>query len=378
MPLTSDLFKDNQQLQDCAIKDSAHIVADEPPKRRGVNNKGAHVALIHQAIRLLIPGAKLGLEEPNEIYGPLTAEVIRQFKADHDPPILNTALRQTTPDNVVGIKTIAALDEKLKRQRKQPDNNEPDRPVDKGPFKVVPFTESAPFAISRKMDERTEDDLDSTKRAPKISDQNALAKVGIAKQLPTAVLEGQMIVELSGGGQIGRDIARTFFNQNSVDEVPFKDGSGLSNALRNSTPFAPAHANLVKQISAHFKKSVDERKIVDYHELAASKGVIPPPMFAFSMSKDRRLKFAVGGLKGVEVFLSNFEVSATPRFWRGTIFYNYIDHFGINDTDLILDTSLHGSPGQAAMWVLQHDRHPGHFPFIVRIHVTMQVELERF
>ncbi len=113
MPLTSDLFKGNQQLQQCAVNDAAHIVASEPP-HRGVNDQGAHVALIHRALRAVMsPAPSFGLEEATETYGPKTAEVVRQFKAAQSPPILNKALRQTVPDSIVGRLTIAALDAKL-------------------------------------------------------------------------------------------------------------------------------------------------------------------------------------------------------------------------------------------------------------------------
>lgn len=63
MALTSELFKNNRQLQDCLILDSAHIVANEPPLRRGVNDKGDHVALIHKALRQVMPNPSFGLEE---------------------------------------------------------------------------------------------------------------------------------------------------------------------------------------------------------------------------------------------------------------------------------------------------------------------------
>lgn len=378
MPLTSDLFKDNRQLQDCAVRDSAHIVADEPPKRRGVNNQGEHVALIHEALRLLLNSPNMGSEIATQTYGPLTAEVIRKFKADEDPPILNLALGQTTPDNIVGKQTIARLDEKLRRLRKQPEEDEDSgKKAASGPFTIVPFLEAAPFLISQQLDDRSEDDLDFTKRDPTVRTPNVLEKVGTARALPTRLLEAEMVVELSVGGQAGRDMAQLFFANNAVQEKLHANGSRLSTLIRNSNPFPPAHAKVKQQITDHLKKSIDERKKADYHELAASKGVIPPPMISFSM-KDRRLKFSVGGLKGVELFLSNFVVSATPRFWSGTLTYHYLDHFGINDTDLILDRSGHGSGGQVAMWVLQHERHPGHFPFINRIVVVERVEVLRF
>lgn len=119
MRLTSDLFKDNEKLQDCARLDTAHLVADEPPLRRGENNQGAHVALVHRALRRVMPGVSFGLEEATETYGPKTAEVVRQFKAAQKPPILNKALRQTVPDNIVGKQTIAALDQQAGQKKPQ-------------------------------------------------------------------------------------------------------------------------------------------------------------------------------------------------------------------------------------------------------------------
>lgn len=120
MPLTSDLFKDNRQLQNCLVQDTAHIVANEPPLRRGENNQGEHVALIHKALRRVMPDASFGLEEATETYGPKTAEVVRQFKANQNPPILNKALHQTVPDNIVGKQTIFALDQQVGKKSPPP------------------------------------------------------------------------------------------------------------------------------------------------------------------------------------------------------------------------------------------------------------------
>ena len=121
MPLTSALFKGNQQLQQCAVSDAAHIVANEPPKRRGVNDQGEHVALIQRALRAVMPSPpSFGLEEATETYGPKTAEVVRQFKAAQSPPILNKALGQKVPDNIVGKQTIAALDAQVQGKKIAP------------------------------------------------------------------------------------------------------------------------------------------------------------------------------------------------------------------------------------------------------------------
>jgi hypothetical protein len=74
------------------------------------------------------------------------------------------------------------------------------------------------------------------------------------------------------------------------------------------------------------------------------------------------------------VFLSKFEASVSPRRWKGTLIYSFFDHFGADDKDTILDGSLHGTPGQVALWVMQHERHPGHFPFISKTIVIIDAE----
>ena len=168
MTLESDLFKGNEKLKDCENKDSAHIVADEPPNRRGVNDQGEHVKLIHKALRRVMSNPKFGLEEAPETYGPLTAEVVRQFKLG-PPMILNEALRQTTPDNIVGRKTIKALDKAVKRSNDRELPDFPIPPINPQEFQIVEFNESAPFLIFRKSHDPQEDDLDITKRRPTVS-----------------------------------------------------------------------------------------------------------------------------------------------------------------------------------------------------------------
>lgn len=373
MPLTSDLFKNNQQLQDCSARDASHIVADEPPLRRGVNNQGPHIALIHTALRQVMPNPSFGLEEATETYGPKTAEVVRQFKAAQVPPILNTALRQTVPDNIVGKLTIAALDRAVSR-KKQPPGGGGGGPANSQAFTVVPFNEATPFLISQQLDNRTEDDLEFTKRDPRNVNRDALEKVGIARALPTVVLEKEMLLELSGGGQIGRDMGNIFIRTPAPFQVvPFANDSELSRAVRNSSPFPVAHNKVRDEITRVFKASIAARKVVDFHDLAASRKVITPPVFGFSFGSDRKLKFAIGGMKGAEVFISKFDASVIPRRWSATLIYNFFDHFGINDSDLIFDGRGHGSLGQAAMWVMQHERHPGHFAFISKIVVEIDV-----
>jgi hypothetical protein len=373
MALTSDLFVRDQRLQDCAIRNSAHIVADEPPLRRGENNQGAHIALIHQALRRILPSPSFGLEEATETYGPKTAEIIRQFKAAQIPPLLNKALGQKVPDNIIGIQTIAALDQLMKGKR-QPPGPGPGGNANTQPFTVVPFNEASPFLISQQLDNRNEDDLDTTKRAPRGLPRDSLQKIAVARLLPTGVLETQMMTELSvGGGALGRTMGNTFIRNNSVQVVNFDNNSDLSRAIRNSSVFPVENNKVRDQITRVFKASIASRKVVDFQDLAAPRRAIVPPVFGFPVT-DTQLKFAIGGLKGVDLFLNKFDAGPTPRRWNATLTYVFVDHFGINDSDTILDARGHGSPGQIHMWVMQHERHPGHFPFVSKITVVVEVQ----
>lgn len=185
MLLTSGLFKDNQKLQDCAQFDRSHLVADEPPLRRAENAQGPHVALVHQALRKVMSNVSFGLEEATETYGPKTAEVVRQFKAGQRPPILNVKLRQTVPDNIVGIQTIKALD----RAVKGVDNRVvPDLPIP--PIDPTPLPEAVVRRIVLRRFQKSEaSNPSSDPRAGEAKEQSdAVIAVLTGKLAPEAAL----------------------------------------------------------------------------------------------------------------------------------------------------------------------------------------------
>lgn len=88
----------NEKLESCAVKDAAHI---------GPGSSGEHVRLIQIALNL-VSSAGLGTDAR---YGPKTAAAVVQFKEAQSPPLRQTY--QTRADNIVGIRTIRALDEKI-------------------------------------------------------------------------------------------------------------------------------------------------------------------------------------------------------------------------------------------------------------------------
>src|SRR5690348_3481583 len=96
MPLQSQRFRGDPQLEAAAVSDPAHIVQGA---------RGPHVVKIQQALNLLDAA---GLDEDGS-YGPLTAAAVSAFKQKRN--ILNV---QGKIDNIVGKKTMAALDEGMR------------------------------------------------------------------------------------------------------------------------------------------------------------------------------------------------------------------------------------------------------------------------
>ncbi|MBI3411989.1 MAG: hypothetical protein HY040_26970 [Planctomycetes bacterium] len=94
MALQSQLFRGDFKLEAAAVSDPAHIVP---------GSQGPHVAKIQRALNLL----EAGVAE-NGIYGRETAAAVSAFKQSRN--ILNF---QGKIDNIVGKKTMAALDSEM-------------------------------------------------------------------------------------------------------------------------------------------------------------------------------------------------------------------------------------------------------------------------
>jgi len=95
MPLQSKLFRDDPKLDAALVSDPAHILQGA---------KGPHVAKIQQAL-VQLDGASIATDGA---FGPGTAAAVGAFKTKRN--ILNTSGRI---DNIVGKKTMAALDSEM-------------------------------------------------------------------------------------------------------------------------------------------------------------------------------------------------------------------------------------------------------------------------
>jgi hypothetical protein len=152
-------------------------------------------------------------------------------------------------------------------------------------------------------------------------------------------------------------------------------GDGLSALVAASPEFAAVHKDIQDAIGKVVQRDALVGNI-DYHDLAEPKKTVPPPLLGFHIDRssvDRakeslRMVALIGSFQGVNLWLNDFNVSGST--WTASLSYQYFDHYGVDDSDTIWDGRGHGTPGQVAFWVLQRERHPGHFPYIVEVWVN--------
>jgi peptidoglycan hydrolase-like protein with peptidoglycan-binding domain len=97
MALQSNLFKGDPQLEAAATSNPGHITSGA---------RGLHVAKIQRALNLI---QGLSLAEDG-VYGAGTAAAVLEYKQQRN--IVNTSY-QSAADNIVGVLTIAALDQEM-------------------------------------------------------------------------------------------------------------------------------------------------------------------------------------------------------------------------------------------------------------------------
>jgi peptidoglycan hydrolase-like protein with peptidoglycan-binding domain len=107
MALRSALFRGDARLEAAATSPNSHITP---------GSRGPHVAKLQKALNIL---DNASLQEDGA-YGSATAAAVLAFKKKR--AIVNTSY-QTQPDNIVGVMTMAALDEELAAEP-EPDHRE--------------------------------------------------------------------------------------------------------------------------------------------------------------------------------------------------------------------------------------------------------------
>jgi peptidoglycan hydrolase-like protein with peptidoglycan-binding domain len=98
MPLRSRLLSGDKKLEACLVSDPAHVTP---------NARGPHVTKIQTALFIADEASVASRELQSQTYGPSTTDAVLAFKQKRN--IINRAY-QTQADNIVGKRTIAALD----------------------------------------------------------------------------------------------------------------------------------------------------------------------------------------------------------------------------------------------------------------------------
>jgi hypothetical protein len=108
VPLTSEHFRDDDDLQDCLVDDASHVVPGD---------SGDHVGLIQEALIILGEGVITASELESDFYGPSTAQAVHGYKVRKG--IVNRSY-QNKADNIVGKMTIQRLDLDMQEHEKLP------------------------------------------------------------------------------------------------------------------------------------------------------------------------------------------------------------------------------------------------------------------
>jgi hypothetical protein len=363
MPLQCALFKDDEKLKACLISDPAHVTPGA---------RGDHVGKIQSALVLVDKAAIDPAEFGAKHYGPSTAKAVLDYKTKRS--IINPAY-QTAADNVVGKMTIDRLDKDMLAKEKE---SPPPAPPKAG-LVIVPFNEPEPLLISRTPHDISKSDLRSTPvplSSLPISLIDRLILEEMRKQT-TWQLELDMQTELLLAPQIGAESAKDFFRNLSANATITRSPlSRVSQMVFGSKEFQDFSKDEVQPSITKAVRASAVTGILDYRILAQPGGLVQVSKKdmlgydGFRNDVSRHLHVLIGSFQGMDLYLANFEASASTRRYKATLIYHFFDHFGVDDSDVALNTSLHGTMGQKAFWILQHERRPGHMPYIHKVELA--------
>ncbi|MGH1341010.1 MAG: DUF3289 family protein [Nannocystales bacterium] len=287
-----------------------------------------------------------------------------------------------------------------------------------------------PIVLLRVPDDRTAEDLDSSDRPIRNVSDSTMRRVREYAGYPTPELERLFDREVQVGGALGRRMLRDW-NTNANPMPQLREYAELNEVVRNAPAFRDAATAFESAIGENLRvqacqghvsafdlvpKDGPERERSEMWTLqpdrraAGSRGRgrenyawrravasgrcvgprpgsvvsngaasgrrlprLPIPWFSPSILWDRVLKICVGNIQGMTVQLANFRFDGRTRQYSGALRFHLVDHFGLDDGDCERTFSgLHGTPGQLAGWVLQHQRRPGHRPFLTSMRVERQ------
>lgn len=249
------------------------------------------------------------------------------------------------------------------------------------------------FRLTEVKDDPAKIDLDFSPRSVRASFA-ATVRVEANSVLPTGALETMLGIEMLVGGAVAMELFEAWKSNGILSTRNFKSLDAVVASTPGFVKAAEAfEADVRRNLSAQFRAGS-----VDYHDLVTGAGPtrqwsdvisgvepgkasgralpsLSPPGVRLSLVDDRVAKICIGSFQGVSVSLTNFKAStSSPASFSGTLLYELRDHFGVDDDDCEVSTNgFHGTPGQVAMWILQHHRRPGHMPWITQVKVERRI-----
>jgi hypothetical protein len=274
-------------------------------------------------------------------------------------------------DSIVGRMTITQIDNDLVHGSK---------PI------PPPVVIDAPVEIAAVNDDLAKDDLTFGPAPPGTLSGKQLVLILERRKKATGELEDVMKSDLLLGGKFGPILGNDFFRNVTPPSKDFTISHGAG------TEFSDFVASTVvwRSISLDFRIKLDQQiKALGVNGPFAAielKDRIPPPVPTWSPNglanaaarglklvgglsdADDKMLVLVGSFQGSRVFLHEFAMNPANRRYTGILFYELIDHFGVDADDIIFDFHGHGTDGQVAFWVLQHERHvPRHMPYRLKV-----------
>jgi hypothetical protein len=254
---------------------------------------------------------------------------------------------------------------------------------------VAQFPVGTRYLLVEKLDDPHKEDLDDTARDVR-ANLLARTRVAVAMREPTPLLESYLGREMLVGGGTAMELFRAWCaNTHARAEREF---SSLNQAMASTSGFLEAAHRFERRIVENLRAQFQAGNI-DYRDLVTGPGPtrlsfgdvpavepgrftqrnlpsIAPPLVSLSLTQDRACKICIGSIQGIRIWLTNLQVNTSSHHITGQLRYQIRDHFGVDDEDCeVAVEGFHGTPGQVAMWVLQHHRRPGHLPWITVVHV---------
>jgi hypothetical protein len=355
------------RLQAC-LAGAGTIVLKEPPER------GDHVKAIQDALRRISSEAPLPdlpeIKDEKGVFGPSTATAVRKYQE----------IRAVKPAHGnIGPATLARIDSELAMLAMR---------------KVVELPTVTIAAHDVEVGS-VRDNLGKSDLAfdpVRLSDVPAggLIPVVEMRQKSTHELETIVLDELrKADARFGPMLAHMFFANTTRPSADFAKvhppGSEFSDFVAGTERFRGWSSDIVNRLDQQIKElgragPFDASKLAGrlpvelphwyprgFSETAAvgwsmATSYVPP---AGDFTNDQAKMLAlVGSMQGARVHVDDLVMDPQTRRYQAKVTFELTDHFGIDASDLTPDLNGHGTPGQVALFVLQHDRHAdGHMPY---------------